>query len=203
MTSDFHKRANYYILSCAIVFLITIICGVFLLMAAEPDVNTAQKAVESFLKQSAKGEINRVEVYYMGWNILTGIAITEDFLRDNHYDYKVIAVRPNLSDVEKSLRKFKFKTVGLWSFDIRLGYVFYTSDQEVLRLFFANSAPVVTVNGVPFKVTPELIMSLLPFLPFEAYQEISEGMLVHWAFSWPVSSQQESSSADQKELNEP
>ena len=109
----------------------------------------------------------------MSWSTLTRIAITEDFLRHNHYDYKVIAVDPNLVEVAKSLREFKFEKCDWDVSDFRLGCVFYAENEEILRLFFPITS-VVAVNGTGYKTTPELIQSLTQFLPVKAYKDMKE-----------------------------
>lgn len=177
------KKSNRYVVVCLIMFLITIVFEGSVSIASEPNDNAAQRAVESFLRQLAEDKITRIEVYYMNLNALTRFSISEDFLRDNHYDYKVIAIDPNLSEIGNSVKEFKFERIDWQSFDFRWGCVFYTEDKEALRLFFPN-APVVSVNGVGYKATQELIISLMQFLPVEAYKEMNEAIKKHWVFSF-------------------
>jgi hypothetical protein len=199
---EIFRKSSRRIIVYLTVFLTTIVFGGFVSMAAEPNENTTQRVVESFLKQLAESKITRVEVYYMSLNTLTRISITEDFLRDNHYDYKVVANNPNLSEVEKSLREFKFERIDRRVSDFRWGYVFYAENKEILRLFFPN-APVVAVNGVGYKATPELIRSLMQFLPVEAYKEVNDAIVRHWGIFWPVSLEQQTTPHEQKKSNKP
>ena len=151
--------------------------------APAKNLDTAQQAVKAFLKCSAEGQITRMELYYFDWKSLTRVAFTEKFLRDNHWDFKVFATTPVPSDLENSLRQFNFETIEPRSLDVRLGYVFVSEEKEILRLFFASNAAVVVVNGVPFKASPELITSLLPLLPYQAYKDVHEVIVRNWASS--------------------
>lgn len=182
-----------------IVFLSVFVFGEVILMAAEPNENITQRSVESFLKQLAERKITRVEVYYMNLNTLTRFSITEDFLRDSHYDYKVIAMNPRLSEVEKTLREFKFERIDWPSFDFRWGCVFYVENEEIFRLFFPN-APVVAVDGIGYKATPELIKSLMQFLPVEAYKEMDDAIARYWGV---IFSKQQDTPHEQKESDKP
>jgi hypothetical protein len=152
--------------------------GVFLISAKAKE-SSSRAIPESFLEQIVKGEVTRIEVYYLGWHILTRAAITESALRDNQWDYKVIIKKPPLDDVEKLLRKLKLQHAEKMSLDFRLGYVFYSEEKELLSLFFANNMPVVTINGTSFKGSEELLSSLLPLLPHKAYKEEYE-TLIQW-----------------------
>ena len=148
-------------------------------MANEQSMNAAQKAVNDFLKLSAENKITQLEVYYLGWNTLTRIRVTEEFLRDNHYDYKVIAIKPDLSAFRAALQEFKFDGIEDHSFDFRWGCVVYAENKEILRLFFPN-APLVAINGTGYLASPELIRSLMQFLPIEAYKEMEEVIASQW-----------------------
>jgi hypothetical protein len=185
-----------------IVFLTIVVLGGFTVMASEPNGNIAHRAVESFLKQLAKKRITRTEIYYMNFYLLTEIAITEDLLRDNFYDYKVIAKNPNLAEVAKALREFKFEKSDLGVSDFRWGCVFYAENEEVLRLFFP-AAPVVVVNGVEYKATPELIRSLMQFLPVKAYKEMNEFIENEGRSFWPDFQKQQARPQEQKKSDKP
>jgi hypothetical protein len=158
-------------------------------MAAEPNEDYTQKTVGTFLGKLSENKITRVEFYYMSLNKLTRFTIKENFLRDNHYDYKVIAANPNLAELGKSLKEFQYEKINGQSIDFRWGCVFYTEKEEVLSLFFPN-APVVAVNGVGYKATPELMKSLMQFLPVKAYKEMNAFIEKHWEPSWQITSKQ-------------
>jgi hypothetical protein len=203
------RKSNRRIIVYLAVFLTNVVFGGFTLMAAEPNENTAQRVVGSFLKQLAENRITRIEVYYMSLSRLTSIAITEDFLRDHHYEYKVIAIDPNLAEVAKSLREFKFENIDLQISDFRWGCVFYAENEEILRLFFPG-APMVAVNGAGYKATPELIRSLTQFLPVKAYkdmnetiEEMNEAIEKQLGLFRPVSPKQQATPHEQKKSDKP
>jgi hypothetical protein len=192
------KRSKRYVAACLAAFLLAVFLGGSVLMAAEPNENTTQRAVDSFLTQSAKGEITRIELYYLSWNALTRYSITEKLLRDDHYDCKVIVKYPKLSELEKSMREIKFENIDGPINDYRWGCVFYAKNEEVLRLFSPNG-PMVAINGVGYKATPELIRSLMQFLPVEAYKEMNEFIVKNWAPSWQILSKQQTTLNEKKE----
>jgi hypothetical protein len=140
-------------------------------MAAEPNENIAHRAVESFLIKADRHEITRIELYYRDWISLALAALSEYHLQQG-YDCKVIIRHPDLSAVVKSLKDFKFLLDKSPS-DFKLGCVFYEGEQEVLRIFFANNAQTIAINGTQFKMPPQLITVIMQFLPFYAYQEVS------------------------------
>ena len=63
--------------------------------------------------------------------------------------------------------------------DFRWGCVFYINNKEILNLFFPN-APFIAINGNAYKATPELIRSLMQFLPNEAYKEMDAFIKKYW-----------------------
>jgi hypothetical protein len=166
------RKPNRFVVVYLIIFLITILEG-SVTMAAEPNEDTSRKVIEPFLKKSAENKITRLEVYYMELDISTRIDVTESSLRDNYYEYKVIARDPNLVEVAKALREFKYEDIYPDISNFRLGYVFYDNNEEVLRLFFPHFT-MVAVNGVGYKATPELVRALTQFLPVKAYKEMNE-----------------------------
>lgn len=201
---EIQRKSNRRIIVYLTIFLITIVFGSFVSMAAKPNENIAQKAVESFLKQLAEHRITRIEVYYRTFYLLTeGPAATENVLRDYCYGYKVIAMDPNLAEVAKSLREFKFEKSDWGTPDFRWGCVFYADNEnkEALRLFFPP-APVVAVNGIEYKATPELIRSLMQFLPVEAYKEMNE-FIENWWKQWPDFQKQLEAPHEQKKSDKP
>ncbi len=191
------RKLKRYIVLFLTALSLTIALGGSALLATEPNDNTTQRAIECLLEQSGERKITRIELYYMGLNVLTDIAITENSLRDNYWEFKVIIRNTNLSDVKKSLREFKFEKTELQSFDLRWGCVFYAENEEILRLFFTNT-PVVVINGIGHKATPALIRSLMQFLPVEAYKEMNEFIEKHWEPAWQISSKQQTSIEDKK-----
>lgn len=195
--AEMFRKMKHRIVVYLAPLLIAVVMGSFVSMAAQPDENTTQRAVESFLKKLDDHKITRIEVYYMSWNELTRISITEDFLRDNHYDYKVIAMKPDISEAGKALRELKFEKIDWKSFDFRWGCVFYSDNEEVLRLFFPT-APMVAVNGAGYKATPGLIKSLTHFLPVEAYKEMNDFIQKNWEPSWQIDSKQQMTPQDAK-----
>ena len=177
------KRVNWCLFGSTVLFLSIISFRGILLSAGERSENGTQKAVESFLQQLANDKITRAEVYYYSWNAFTRAAITEDRLRTQSWHYKIIVAATRFSPpsaIDKSLREFNYKIVETSPHDFRLGCVFYAGEQEILRLFFPR-APIVAINGKPFKATPQLLIAIMQFLPFETYQEVQEGMIRNWA----------------------
>ena len=165
-------------------------------MAAEPNEDTSRKVIESFLKKSAENKITRLEVYYMELGSSTRIAVTESSLR-SRYEYKVTAVDPNLVEVAEALREFKYEDIYPDISNFRWGCVFYDNDEEVLRLFFP-SFPMVAVNGVGYKASPELVRALMQFLPVKAYKEMNEFIEKYWGPFPSVSPKQKATPAEQK-----
>jgi hypothetical protein len=195
------KKSNNHISAYLPFFLIFILSGNFVLMAAEPNENTSRKEVEYFLKKYNEKHVTQLVVYYMSLNELTRTAVTESSLRDNYYEYKVIAVDPNLSEISKSLRGFKFERINRQSFDLRWGCVFYAGNEEILRLFFP-SGPMVALNGVGYKSTPELMKAIMQFLPVEAYKEMNE-YDKKWGLFKPIPPKQKEMPKEQKKSDEP
>jgi len=194
-SAEIIRKSHRHVFVCLTPLLIAAVMGSFVSMAAQPDENTTQRTVESFLKKLDDNKITRIEVYYMSWNTFTRISITEDFLRDNHYDYKVIAMNRGISEAGKALREFKFEKSDWKSFDFRWGCVFYSDNEEVLRLFFPT-APMVAVNGAGYKATPELIKSLTQYLPVVAYKEMNDFIQKNWEPSWHIDSKQQMTPQD-------
>ncbi len=158
-------------LSIVVALIIAGLLSVIGYNSAKAKESSSRAVLESFLEQITKGEVTRIEVYYLDLDTLTRVAITEIALRDNQWEYKVIIKEPPLDDVEKLLRKLKLQPIEKKSLDFRLGYCFYSEDKELLSLFFANNLPVVTINSTSFRTSPELLSSLLPFLPHKAYKK--------------------------------
>jgi hypothetical protein len=131
----------------------------------------------------------------MALDIATCTAITESSLR-NCYEYKVIVRDPNIVEVADALRKFKYEDIYPGISDFRLGYVFYDNGQEVLRLFFPGY-PMVSVNGVGYKASPQLIEALMQFLPVKAYNQMNEFLEMQEKL-FPSSAQRQQATPDQK-----
>jgi hypothetical protein len=196
------RKSNQHIIIYLTAFLIAIHFGGFVSMAAEPNEDTSRKEVEYFLKKANEKHITHFEVYYMHLGIATFGAVTESSLRDNYYKYKVIVRDPNLVEVAESLREFKYEDIYPDLSDFRLGYVFYDNDKEVLRLFFP-SYPMVAVNGVGYKASPELIRALMQFLPVESYKQMNEYIEKAWGSFMPVSPKQKATPNEQKKSDKP
>jgi hypothetical protein len=117
------RKPNQRIIVYLIAFLITIHFEGFVLMAAEPNEDTSRKEVEYFLKKANEKHITQLEVYYMELGTSTRIGLTENNIRID-YEYKVIARDPNLAEVTKALREFKYEDIHFEMSDFRWGYVF-------------------------------------------------------------------------------
>ena len=196
------RKSNRQIVIYLTVFLIAIHFGGFVSMAAEPNEDTSRKEVEYFLKKVNEKHITQLVVYYMHLDSATFGAVTESSLRDNYYEYKVIARYPNLVEVAKALREFKCEDIHPNISDFRWGGVFYSGNEEVLRLFFP-SYPMVAVNGVGYKATPELVRALMQFLPVESYKQMNEYIEKAWGSFMPVSPKQKATPAEQKKSDKP
>ena len=151
---------------------------------------SAQQVVQDFLDKLSKWKITKIEVYYVHWSTVTSIAVSEHALLNNHCDYKV-RVRdcppPRLSNrsskIDKALREFRFERAEAKYLDYRIGFLFYAGDEEVMRLFFAKNVPAVKINGEQFSTSVQLMESLTPLLPHDAYQGMRWGMVESWQFA--------------------
>jgi len=159
---------------------------VLVMLANQRETNNApHDAVAAFLDASVAGKVTRMEVYYLGWDKLTTIKVTEASLVSSHYDYRLILNDPDLSRLSEAWKQFEFQRIDWKAADFRLGCIFYKGDTPVLRVFFAHNVPLVAINGVPFKVTADIIEVMLPFLPIQAHDEIVDAMIRRWVQSWP------------------
>jgi hypothetical protein len=170
------------------ILMFTISLSGALIVVAKADAGSARAVLDSFLEKAA-GQVTSVEVYYLDWDTLTRVAVTESALRDRSWDCKVIIRRPigdHLHHMEEPLRKLRLEPVkeGL---DLRLGYVFRSKNKELLSLCFANNLPAVTINGASFRASAQLLSSVLPLLPHEAYKETYEAIIRSWvSSSWAL-----------------
>jgi hypothetical protein len=195
------RKSNQHIIIYLTAFLIAIHFGGFVSMAAEPNENTSRRQVEYFLKKANEKHITQLEVYYMELGIESPIALLENAIRSG-YEYKVIVRDPNLAEVTRALREFKYEDIHFDISDFRWGCVFYDNNEEVLRLFFQGFSTVV-VNGVGYTATPELVRALMQFLPVKAYKEMNEFIEEQKRRFPSVSPKQKATPNEQKKSGKP
>jgi len=190
-SNDFKKssRKKRYRLLIVVLGVCTIGLSSFVAIGVQTNVKSSKQVVQYFLEKLAKKEINRAELYYHPWSSIPYSPIfTEDQLINNYRDFKIVAYRGSLvhgefvRELEKALRKFKFKRVRPKDLDYRLGCVFYAND-EIMRIFISKNEPVVSINENAFEVSPDLVWSLTLLLPREAYDEIHRSIVCFWASS--------------------
>lgn len=151
--------------------------------ATKPEISPAKQAIDSFLKVSREFVISKVNVCYLNWKLNGKINIIEDALIMKYHTYTANIEDPNLAGFKRVLQKLNPQEIDACSLDFRLGFIFYLEDKEVLRLFFASNVPVVNINGITCKATPEMISSLMLFLPSYVHEEMLDAMLKYWVNS--------------------
>ena len=157
--------------------------------ASQKTLDKTQKAklsVDTFIDALKEGKVSKAEVYYYDWSAKPVHAIAESDLPK--YCIYRITVRVNapsenvlLQRVNMSLKKNKLLETQPKSVDFRLGCVFFSKDKELLRLFISKEEPSVAISGELFSADPDLVAAIMQFLPLDAYEEMSWGLLSDWA----------------------
>jgi hypothetical protein len=140
--------------------------------------------VTSFVFDSNQWIDTRIECFYYGWGDIVEFPTSEKDV-EIKYAYKA-AVRTEafyyLLNLQKAFKYFKFEKVKIdqnfpnW----RLSYVFYKGQQEVLRMTFTDSKPIVLINGQAYQASFHLLKTLMPILPHDAYENVQSFMLNRW-----------------------
>lgn len=160
-------KIKYILLNIMILGILSLCFG-GVLWAAECEKSSKNKIVGSFLEK----DITKLEVYYFSWRALTRTAVTEDNLVNDFWDIKVIIKDPNISSINNILREMKFEKPGFCLSDFRLGFIFYSNNEEVLRVFFAQSPSVVAINKQYYKASIKFLQPFLVFLPCQEREDV-------------------------------
>jgi len=135
------------------------------------------QVVSNFFRLYEEGSITRLELYYIHWDALTRFTITEEYIRNTHYDFRVIAMQPHLDSMIETMQGMRLEEPPEGSGkppDIRLGCVVYAGDKEVLSFFWGRNWPFFLMNGSLYKTHLELLKAVIPFLPQQAYEKVAE-----------------------------
>jgi hypothetical protein len=133
--------------------------------------------LNNFFRLYEEGSITRLELYYIHWDSLTRFTITEDYIRNTHCDFKVIAMQPHLESMIETMQGMRLQGLPEDSGkppDIRLGCVIYAGEKEVLSLFWGRNWPFFIMNGSLYETDRELLKAVIPFLPHRAYEKVAE-----------------------------
>ena len=153
------------------------------------DMASPQQAVDDFLDILVNYKVSRIEIYYSSWTAKHWAPIClENDLINKRRDLKIVAYVGGielfeehfLRNLERILREFKFTRIQPGMRDFRLGYLFYSGDKEVLRIFFSTDDPAMSINGISYKIDLELIRLFFSFLPPQARDEIDRALLQYW-----------------------
>jgi hypothetical protein len=69
-------------------------------------------------------------------------------------------------------------------YDCRLSFVFYDKDTEILRITFVQYQPIMLINGQPYKRDSNVLQTLLPILPHDAYESFSKITVQQYFNAW-------------------
>jgi hypothetical protein len=164
---------------------------------AEAKKRTPKEAVEELVNawKYRTDLINVKLTYCIGTDIHIIPEITESNIVKNGISMKVevdssyLRASRSGETIQEALKKFPFEHFDKKNkvLDLYLICQFYKEDKEKdkeqLRIVFAKSFPVVLINGEPYKLTLELLLSFFPLLPAEATQNIYEHTIDVWIYS--------------------
>jgi len=139
--------------------------------------------VKEFIKQIESGKIKMVEVYYYSWTALPYFPISEVALRNKAFDAKStmkFTSGRHFSTIKKALEGLPLYKMQIESPDYRLGFVAHDRSGRVITLSFIYNVPVVSINGKQYKTSPELVSSVIDFLPHKSYQDINKELVYFW-----------------------
>jgi hypothetical protein len=146
-----------------------------------------EQLVSDLIAKLSRSEIDRIEIYYLNWSATYAALSQEDLLRQA--DYRVTVFRPKwkTEDLVSALKTFRFRRyegIPRDPGDYRLGCVFYSKGgKEVMHLFFAGSIPLVSIYGIPYETTVELLDAVAHLTPCHAYEEMRRAILSLWVHS--------------------
>ena len=172
--------------SILFILIVFIYIGVTNSMSEENNYSKGSMSIDNFLELAEKGEIEKIETYYYNWHSLVRAAITEKYLMETFCNYRVTSNDPDVSALIEALKKFKFEKANNKSFDLRIGFVFYGDKHDVLRIFIAKNSNSIVVNGNPYKMSPDILKSLVQYLPVQAYFDIYEDMKKNRTIELPL-----------------
>ena len=86
----------------------------------------------------------------------------------------------HFSTIKKALEGLPLYKMQIESPDYRLGFVAHDRSGRVITLSFIYNVPVVSINGKQYKTSPELVSSVIDFLPHKSYQDINKELVMHW-----------------------
>jgi hypothetical protein len=147
--------------------------------------------VKQFIKKAELFRIRRIEVYYSSWSsgFYGGYGYSEEGLR-NEFDSKSIINNPYpqvLSTIKLELEKFTLDPdpahldpAHIRFPDYRLGFVAQDNSGRVLTISFVYNAPLMSVNGIQYIASPELVASVINFLPHTSYDLIYKELVYSW-----------------------
>jgi len=170
---------------CFLLLSLSIIAYMTTCMAKTSSKDELKNTIDVFVKDIYKGEITKIECYYLDWGLLTDQISEEDLIKTK-FDYMVtvsLASFDYLDKLEKTLSEFQYEAINIDKPDCRLSFLFFKKNNEVLRVSFVNNMQIMLVNGQPYKVSIRLLMVLLPILPHEAYEDFHDAILTKWIYS--------------------
>ena len=148
--------------------------------------------VKEFIKLADSHRIQRIEVYYIPWAILfySHKPFSEKVLRNKAFYDKSITNNPNPEDLSTIILELEDITPGpdpahldpayIRFPDYRLGFVAQDDSGREFTLSFVYNAPVMSVNGTRYRASPELLASVIDFLPHESYRRINQELVLFW-----------------------
>ncbi|MHC4084185.1 MAG: hypothetical protein ACYSWZ_05385 [Planctomycetota bacterium] len=142
--------------------------------------------VKEFIKLAELHRIQRIEVYYSLWSSMTHPPYySEVGFRNKGFYSKSIINNPNpeeLSTIKLELEEFPPDTdpVYIRFPDYRLGFVAQDNSGRELTISFVRDVPVMSVNGTPYRASPELVASVIDFLPHTSYELINKELVYSW-----------------------
>ena len=179
------RSPKIYILCAA--FCVVVIPLTSLVTRGEDSNSTASNEhVDTFVKLANEMKITKAEMYYCPWGAMPYAPISEESQLTESYStcqttmngLEVIALA---DDIANTLSTVKYKKIQPSKVDLRIGCHFYTKDRRVLRVFISKDVPAVFINGIPYRVTPAIVDTLLPMLPVYAYRSMYKSMINDWA----------------------
>ncbi|MHC4083947.1 MAG: DUF4187 domain-containing protein [Planctomycetota bacterium] len=140
--------------------------------------------VKEFIKLADSHRIQRIEVYYSFW-CSTQYPSSEVTFRNKWFDSKSIINNPHpkeLSPIKQELEKFTpdQDPVYIRFPDYRLGFVAQDDSGRELTISFVYNMPVMSVNGKLYRTSPELVTSVIDFLPHKSYDRINKELVYIW-----------------------
>lgn len=164
-----------------ILILVSTVCVSLSVMNKEE--KNSKDAVTSFLSQINKFEVSRTEIFYYSWGVVTSAAVSEKSILDGKYHIKITEKMQDtdIPRLEKALNNFKYEKKEIHHEDCRMVFVYYSIDnKEVLRLTLLKNYPVVLINGSPYKMSSDLFISMIEFLPKNIYDSVIDDITRTW-----------------------